>query len=87
MMKGLTTSTSCTEFLATQATSCSAQQLDKANIVLRRPVEGNKDAYSDVVRIADGVQVSHQQGMPISFAAAVAFHITFTSSANANAYV
>ena len=60
MMKGLTTSTSWTEFLATQATSCSAQQLDKANIVLRRPVEGNKDAYSDVVRIADGVQVSHQ---------------------------
>ena len=28
--------------------------------MLRRPVEGNKDAYSDVGRIADDVQVSHQ---------------------------
>lgn len=28
--------------------------------MLRRPIEGTKDAYSDVGRIADGVQVSHQ---------------------------
>ncbi len=59
-MKGLTRSTSCTVFLATKSNFCSAQQVDKAEMMLRRPVEGNKDAYSDVGRIEDGVQVSHQ---------------------------
>ena len=59
-MKGLTRSTSCTIFLATESSSCSAHELDEAEIMLRRPVEGTKDAYSDVGRIADGVQVSHQ---------------------------
>lgn len=59
-MKGLTRGTSCTVFLVTELKSCSAQQVDAAEMMLRRPVEGNKDAYSDVGRTANGVEVSHQ---------------------------
>ncbi len=42
VMEGLTRSTSCTVFLATDSSFCSAQQVEEAEMMLRRPVEGNR---------------------------------------------